>query len=1049
METVNYFGIAAGSPNSLMYLGLLMGSLFVVFAAGFLAGSRADDRRRARRGEQADAGIPPAENLQISDPFLMMGSNFPGALVQIEKIAGEWICTVLSKGAEMTGPDWDVLGPSGIPVSLPQLLDGTEAGFLSDVLETAATLDIPVNYECKLKSDTAGGCPVALMLSVDKTASRPLLRGIAISNAERKLLEQELCEEKHFAEQVMEYSGVLFSVRNKEMKLIRTNKAFLEISGYSPEEMYFSDGDQHLLGEEYHPVLDQFSRVLAGEYPLVSENPWHCKDGSRRFVRWTNTGLRNSEGEVHCIISVGVDITDLRQLEKQLEDRIDSFEALFENSLVGMALIKDRKIVQANRVCAEVLGYCPAEINGLDLSCLFDDDTAFQQFLKDVVPRVVGGLRHFDHPFRMKNGHHGDFRLSISPITAGVLEDGIIIVLDDISEIKLVERALQHSERRFRTIFDKMASGLALSNTAGVFGEVNDSWCRITGYSREEGRQLRIMDITHPDDVKRSEEVIVSLTDNGLDMERMEKRYIRKDGSTLWVDLTASVIHTEAGDSTFVSIINDITERKKIEKELIDMNLRLKQEKTRAEILADHRMAVIELFDTFRNSQSVEDLHGILKNNLPRFVKYRDIMLALRISRTNPGYVIRDLMDETPESDILALLREGRGIIGSVIQSRQIYLSNDVRTDPVFHPHHPEVRSYLSIPIVYKDFLWGVIGLDHFEAGHFTEQDIEILTIVGTLIAMQMEEMTAKAALHLESDRLRVLHDIVQEMAQARSDEDIRRIISSSDLFSEIHIYPPGASGKLEACICSVCEGQPALMPMQSHELNLASHVVWETDDRHHMALPIRYNMEVMGLLRICSELPFANHEIELASILAEQTGVFWELNKLIAQREREAMIDPLTAVWNRRYMIDRLEQEDRRMLLHGGKGCVAILDMGDFKLINDLYGHVKGDEVLTAVAEKVGSAVRKTDHVGRYGGDEFIIFFPETDIVEAEQLIAAIAAGVSSLLIAGVNRQIEIDCGVAMVPGDDVSLIEAVRTADERMYFNKRERKRRTLIVD
>lgn len=949
MVAQSLLGVAGLTVTSQADQGLLLGGLFVAFVSGLAVGVLMQRRRNLQDGTVQDgatsihsAGMPMTHLHSASD-------TFPGALVQLKKREGRWFFILISKGSDQVGVGWERLQAIRGPVLLDQVFEDSEAGVLADVLDTAAKLNLPVNYECRLKTEQSDAYWVSLMLSLDTQSAEPLMNGIIIGIMDRRILEQELFEEKQFAEQVLEHSGVVFSVRDRDTKLIRTNRTFVELGGYTPEEIYFSEGDRHLLGESYDFVMNQFHRILAGEYPLVSENPWLCRDGSKRVLRWTNTGLMNSAGQVSHIISVGVDITDLRTLEERLNEKIHEYEVLFDNCL-------------------------------------------------------------------------------------------------------MVERALLRSETRFRTIFDKMASGLALINEEGYYEEVNDSWCRITGYSREEARKLKVLDITHEDDRASARDAMKGFLDSTLDMDRMEKRYVKKDGSVLWVDLTASKIdpQEETGEITLVSIINDITDRKAIEDKMKVMNRRLEVEKNRVQILADHRMAVIELFDTFRNSQSIEDLQRILKNNLPRFVKYRDLMVALRISRLNPGYVVKDLLDETPEADLKALIREGRGIIGSVMQSRTVYLSNDVRLDPVFTPHHPEVKSYLALPIVYKDFLWGVIGLDHFDADHFTSQDIGILTIVGTLIAMQMEEMTAKSALHQESDRLRMLHDLVQEMAQARNNQDILRKICSGGLFSEIHIYTTAPTGLVNPCACFSCSESGLWIPDQISEITRDRHMMWEDEGaqaKYNLARPIWYKQVMMGVIRVCSELPFTDPEIELVSILSEQTGVFWELNNLIGQREREAMIDPLTAVWNRRYMIARLEQEDERIFRYGGKACVAILDMGDFKLINDQYGHVKGDEVLVAAARLIEKGLRKTDYVGRFGGDEFIVFLPNTELREAEMLFEKIRAGVSSLAIDGINRIIEIDCGIAVVPGDDSSLLGAVRTADERMYFNKRERKRKSLI--
>lgn len=1051
MITFDFISMVISTADIQIQKGLTPGSLLIGFVLGCAAGCVVywiQLKKNKKAQNPSDSTLDP---LSCTNPLKTRTDSFPAARVKLEKRESGWFFTLISKGSDQMGPIWDSLQSMNEPNPLNRVFEDSETGVLTDVLDTAIKLNLPVNYECRLRTGLPEPYWVALLLSLDIEARKPVMHGIVISIMDRRILEQELYEEKLFAEQMLEFSGVVFSVRNKETKLIRTNKAFIEIGGYTPEEIYFSDGDQRLIGESYDFVMNQFKRVLRGEYPLVSENSWYCKDGTERTLRWTNTGLGDSEGQVNHIISVGVDITDLRLLESRLEEKIEEFRAMFENSLVGIALVKNDHIINANQICAELLGYSTAEIMGLNMKALFEDQAAYDKFSEEMVPRMTWGLRHFDYSFRKKGGKVGEFRISASPYKGGSSESGIIIVLDDVSEIKMVERALLRSETRFRTIFDKMASGLALITEDGYFDEVNDSWCRITGYSREEARRLRVLDITYEEDLTVSRETMDAFLADTLDIERMEKRYIRKDGSLLWVDLTASKIDARGdfGEITLVSIINDVTERKAIEEKLIEMNQSLEVEKNRVQVLADHRMAVIELFDTFRNSQSIEDIQAILKNNLSRFVKYRDLLVALRVSRSNPGYVVKDLLDETEDDDTLELIRSGKGVIGSVIRSRKIYLSNDVKKDPVFIPHHPEVRSYLAIPIIYKDFIWGVISLDHFEANHFTDQDVEILRMVGTLIAMQMEEMTAKLALHQESDRLRLLHDLVQEMAQARSNEDIIKKICSAELFSSVHIYTAGTAGELNPCRCLLCEEQGASIPVEAHSMDGRGQIFWEssgTSAFYNLALEISYNLESLGVLRVCNDVPFTYPEIELASILAEQTGVFWELNKLIMQREQEAMVDPLTAVWNRRYMIARLEQEDERIFRYGGTACVAIMDMGDFKLINDQYGHVKGDEVLFGAARLIEKNIRKTDYVGRYGGDEFIVFFPNTEHQEAERLVEKIGTGISHLLIEGINRKIEIDCGVAVVPGDDSSLLGAVRTADERMYLNKRERKRNSL---
>lgn len=1029
------------------------GGIFAVFAIGCTLGITAGWTLGRRKGASEDQPVFFDEAATVSRQSVSaLMDSFNGMFVELEKVSGRWRLRLLSRGA--TPQHWQVegLAPGGEPLLLSQVIEDEGLYVLESILNTAVQLDIPVNYECRLKNGQPEPLWVALQLSKQTGRSGSVLSGIMTDIMERRLMERELLEEKQFADQILEYSGVIFSVRDSDMKLIRTNKAFIETSGYTPEELYFSSGDSLLLGDAYEETTTKFKAILQGAPPIVSENPWYCKDGTTRLLRWTNSGLRDMEGKLRYVISVGIDITDLRMLEERLQKRVEEFSALFDNSMVGIAMVVTDHVVKANQICGTLLGYSPEEIEGLPLAALFPDEGSYGAFKTEYYPKIERGLRHFDHLLKHKGGRTGEFRVSVSPISGNHPEEGLIIVLDDVSDIRTVERALLRSETRFRTIVDKMAAGLALITEDGYFKEVNESWCRITGYSREEARRLHVLDITYREDADRSDRTMKSFLSEMLDMTRMEKRYIKKDGTVLWVDLTASCIdeRREYGEITLVSIINDITDRKRIEEELMLTNARLEMEKDRAQLLADHRMAVIELFDIFRKSQAIEDVFGILKNTLPAFVKYRNLMAAVHVSRFDSDYVIYDALEELPPELLRNLVQNSQGIVGEAIRSRMPYRSGDLSRDPYYVSHHPDVKSYLAVPILYKDFLWGVIGMDYTEYEHFREQDVEILSMVCTLIAMQLEEMAAKKSLQEEAVRLRKLHDLVQEMALMRQNGDVLTRICESGIFPEIHIYLVDSEGLLSPCTCPTCIGRAPEIPTGIKAAIVTDRTIWYREGEpfpHSLALCIRYNEKCLGVIEVCSETGLTEQESNLASILAEQTGVFMELNELIARREHEAMIDPLTGVWNRRYVIGRLRQEEDRMGRYGGIACVAILDMGDFKQINDVYGHLKGDEVLISAAALIETGIRRTDYVGRYGGDEFIVFLPGTSLQEAEALFEKIRSTIASHHIEGIPQEIEIDFGVAEVPTEEVTLLGGVRAADERMYNNKRERKRRALL--
>ncbi|MDH5680465.1 MAG: PAS domain S-box protein [Spirochaetota bacterium] len=131
------------------------------------------------------------------------------------------------------------------------------------------------------------------------------------------------------------------------------------------------------------------------------------------------------------------------------------------------------------------------------------------------------------------------------------------------------EKALQKSVTQYKTIFDSAALGIAYATVERDFIEVNEAFCRITGYSREELSYMSFCDITHPDDLKENMDLAEKLVDGKLDSYQMEKRYIRKDEEIIWAHLSVSPEKDPQGKVIrLVGIIKDISERKKLEEEL-------------------------------------------------------------------------------------------------------------------------------------------------------------------------------------------------------------------------------------------------------------------------------------------------------------------------------------------------------------------------------------------------------------------------------------------------------------------------------------------------
>lgn len=197
--------------------------------------------------------------------------------------------------------------------------------------------------------------------------------------------------------------------------------------------------------------------------------------------------------------------------------------------------------------------------------------------------------------------------------------------------------------------------------------------------------------------------------------------------------------------------------------------------------------------------------------------------------------------------------------------------------------------------------------------------------------------------------------------------------------------------------------------------------------------------------------------DLELASVLSligNNVSLVFDKIRLFKEMERLSITDALTGLFNRRYFYEALDKEIERVKRYGTKFSIVLIDIDDFKRVNDEYGHLAGDRVLQALAGILKRILRKVDVIARYGGEEFILLLPNTGKEEASVIANRIREEISRTTFECPSEKgrrvicpITISGGVTTCPDDFSDPDRLLSAADKAMYEAKALGKNRIVL--
>ncbi|MBI2288843.1 MAG: PAS domain S-box protein, partial [Betaproteobacteria bacterium] len=730
------------------------------------------------------------------------------------------------------------------------------------------------------------------------------------------------------------------------------------------------------------------------------------------------------------LIGTIVDISERKQAEAAAKASEERFRATFDQAAVGIVHTSyEGNYLLVNQKFCDMLGYREYELVGraaADFTHPDDRETSRQKRQMIWEGKLAGFTE--EKRYLRKDGSVIWTNRTVSLARDATAKPLYFIrVIEDITQRK-------EAEERYRATFENAPVGIMHTAIDGYrILRANRKLCEMLGYTREELLGMTSTDVVHPDyrftDRISYRQPILS---NERQSFASERKFVRKDGSSLWVNRTVSLVRNAAGEPLyFIRIVEDITDRKQVEMALRDSE-----------------------------------------------VRYRSVIAAIA-----EGVVLRD-----KDARILTCNASAERILGKTLEQMRGSMFYDsswqaIREDgtPIPLDERP-IRAALRTGQLQSNVVQGlrkpdgtVLWLSMNVQPLFDESDTTLTGVVSTLT-----DITERKQAEL---RQRMEHAITRILAEAVAPEDaMPKIIQTICETMEWHcgarwvwdkealllrcgemwgidtpeirefitasasgtISPePAGQGLVRRTYAS---GQPIWIADVTQVKGLIKRASMVAKAGLHGAFgfPLLLGGEVLGVMEFFHRDVRAPDALllRIAESIGNQIGQFMARKQAEERIRHLANYDELTGLPNRSMFRERLHHALAQAQRHARPLAVLFIDLDFFKNINDTLGHEAGDHVLRDVAERLRGCLRDSDTVGRLGGDEFVVLLeglPQlADVASVAQKILDAAA--RPFILAAQEFRIGASIGISAYPGDGKDLQTLLKHADAAMYRAKEQ---------
>ncbi len=725
---------------------------------------------------------------------------------------------------------------------------------------------------------------------------------------------------------------------------------------------------------------------------------------------------------VYFIFLLGVFMWGLRWLEKQqkvLEKSETKCQAVLDSTPYGILFVHHSgQITDANEQACAMLGYQPRELEHLsvyDIDLIYDR-ARFEDLFKQ--------LQHEDSLViesmcKTKSAEPFPVEIHVRKLTAPQ-DHTLVYLIRDISERK-------QTADLFHQIAELAPHGTLVLNQEGKIIFSNKAIENLFLYEDQELFGQKVERLIHPDHygtflVHQKQPIEVVKT--------QEARLgfgcvaIRKDASMFPVNIGTNTIEVEGRRFSLISVV-DMTDHKKSEEEL--------------------RRSQNELADFIENANV--GLHWASADGTITWANKAELDLVgyereeyigkniyeFHADRTAIDAIFQKLLNHETVENYEAQVRTKDGSIKHVLISASVLWENDcfVHTRCFTRDVTERILANQKLKELNREIEFERMKLEQVLS---IEENLKTIFHIHKLIDFVVQKIS------------QILE--AQKCSLMLFDENTKELCIKGQIGLDHEALVSKRIKLGEAIVGKVVEWGEAVLVKN---IETDARFLKKNDPRYKnksfMIAPIKLEDKLMGVITVADKRSndgiFSELDLKILCMMIRQVAIAIENTRLYRELEYLTVTDPLTNMYNYRQFAKSLDHEINRLKRYSGALSLMMIDVDNFKLYNDEFGHLEGDHLLKEIGQTIHDCLRQTDIACRYAGDEFVVILPETTIHQAKSVGEKIKDKIRGLEL---PRKVTLSIGVAQF-GGSMNRYDLVLKADMALYNAKKGGKNNVFV--